>query len=436
MRTTLPYVTASLFTVLVLGCTESTPLDDAGPPPADAGPADDAGPIADDAGSPEPDAGPLECGPDERRTPLVYYGTAEPTVMPLTPGQVLAVVDFDGCSGAFVTDEWVLTAGHCGVRVGRTLCVGPEAANPTVCFTADRVEDHPRVDMALVHVDAPASSRIPELEPIPILTEVIDASWIGRTAEAAGYGSQEDESIGEREFTAEPIAALEDPYVTIDGMGERGVCFGDSGGPLMVLASDSTVRVLGTLSYGDPSCVGRDSFTRTDLQLEWIEAIIGPIVVDGAECGRLTPGGDCLGASTSVWCDEATGLVTSETCAAGTACGWDEASAGYRCVADDPCMGVTAAGACQGETAVWCDQGTLRRRECGACDQLCRYVSDVRGFYCRENPCLGIDPDGECDGTVLTLCDPDEGVFTVDCAEYGRVCGFSTRRGRNSCVRG
>lgn len=432
-----PRALAPSLLLLLAACSESYA-------PADAG--EDAGaPIEFDAGSPpvhdggagERDAGSMSnvCGPDERRSRLVYFGTELPTAVPLTPGQVLAIVDFDGCSGAFIADEWVLTAQHCGIRIGRRLCVGPNPRNADVCFTADRVEDHPSVDMTLVHVDAPASSRIPALEPIPIMTEVVDGSWIGRMAEAAGYGTQEDGSSGEREFTAEPIVQIGPVYVTIDGMGMRGVCFGDSGGPLMVLASDSTVRVLGTLSYGDASCVGEDNFTRTDLQREWIEAIVGPVVADGAPCGRITPAGDCVGTTAAVWCDEASGRLTSERCAPGTMCGWDATSAGFRCVTDDPCGGVSAAGRCEGETAVWCDSGVVRRRECGACGELCRYVSDVGGFYCRPNPCLGMDPRGSCDGDVLTTCDPDRGVEVMDCAAIGRVCRYSTRRGAYRCVR-
>ncbi len=204
----------------------------------------------------------------------------------------------------------------------------------------------------------------------------------------------------------------------------------------MVLASDSTVRVLGDLSFGDPDCVGQDSFARTDLQIEWIEAIIGPVVVDGAPCGRITAAGDCLGSTTAVVCDEAVGTLTSERCSAGTACGWDIEASGYRCVTDDPCEGVSAAGACRDATAVWCDEGTLRRRECGGCAELCRYVTDVRGFYCRPDPCIGIDPQGECDGNVLTSCDPETGVEVENCSDRDRVCGFSMRRNQNRCIRG
>lgn len=415
------------------GCAETIELDDAGPPAVE----EDAGPGETDAGPPEePDAGPaLECTGDERLTRTIYYGTAVPSAVPLTPEQVLSVVSFGSCSGAFVTDEWVLTARHCGISPGREACVGVEPANPNVCFTIDSVENHPIEDITLAHVSTPASSRLPQLSPVPVMTEPLDGSWIGRIVEASGYGRQEDGSSGEREFSAETLVGLTDSMITIDGMGMNGVCSGDSGGPLFGIASDGTVRVIGELLGGDSSCVDRDNFTRTDAQIDWIEAIIGPVLIDGAPCGSVTEVGDCVGSTSASWCDPATGTITSERCEGGTACGWSNETGGFRCVTDDPCNGVSATGECQGSTAVWCDAGVVRERACGECQELCRFVSDVGGFYCRPDPCVGFPEDGECDGTIVTLCDPDEGIQSFDCARFGRTCGYSTRRGRNSCVR-
>ena len=126
--------------------------------------------------------------------------------------------------------------------------------------------------------------------------------------------------------------------LTIDGQGMRGVCFGDSGGPVMVIAADGTVRVAGDLSNGDGSCVGQDNYTRADVHRAWIEGFTGPTVVD--------PGGG----------------------------GGD---------AGDPCVGLDERGRCDGPVARWCQGGAPRQRDCAACGQACDWVDDVMGFYCR-----------------------------------------------------
>lgn len=368
------------------------------------------------------------CG-DTRLMSLVYYGTDTPTAIPLTPGQILAIGSLNGCTGTFITDEWILTADHCGVRPGAEFCVGRVAREADACFTVDQAVSHPQSDMALLRVSQPASSVMPEIEPIPVMVEELDSSWFGTIVEASGYGSQEDGGFGEREFTAQPLVDLRGQNLTIDGEGERGVCFGDSGGPVMGVASDGTVRVFGDLSGGDGSCVGRDNYARTDLVVDWIEEYVGPITTPvGGACGSIDATGQCNG-STAFWCED--DVLQRESCAM---CAWSPEANGYRCVTEDPCGGVTAEGSCDGNTARWCDRGVLRSRDCAACDQVCGEVAAVGGAYCVTDVCEGLDYLGECRGDVATWCE-DGRLRERDCGREGGRCAFINDRVGYFCVR-
>jgi hypothetical protein len=398
---------------------------------------DPEGPGGGDGGEPDPDPDPdpdrdpepetLECG-DERVSHKVYYGTREPTYLPLTPGQVMAVGNFYGCTGTLIAPNWVLTASHCGVGRGSEICFGEDPRNATRCFAASAGYE-PRGDMALLDMGRDITAAFPGIQPIPLFTDELTQDWIGRTAEAGGYGQQENGQSNEREFTAEPIYSISGDLVSIDGEGRRGVCFGDSGGPLMVIASDGTVRIAGVLSHGDPSCLGVDNYTRVDVYRDFIEGHTGPTVVEGARCGDISGQGRCVDGR-AMWC--ANEELVSESCE--SSCGWDQQSNGFRCIqAPDPCQGTDNYGACQGEVAVWCENGERKRRDCGACDQVCDLVRDVGGYYCTDDPCRGTDYHGRCNDDLVEYC--KDGEFrTRDCGSEGLRCGWVNDDLGNWCL--
>ncbi len=362
-----------------------------------------------------------------RTSRTVYNGTPEPTELPLSPGQILAIGTFGGCSGTFIHDEWVLSAEHCSLHPGGTFCVGNDPMDPDTCFDVEQVENHPELDLAVVRVSPPASERAPLLQPIAINTMPLTSSIIGTIAEAAGYGRQEDGTSGEREFTAQPIVALDGNNLVIDGMGERGVCFGDSGGPVMILDGGGGIRVAGDLSFGNSNCVGRDQYARTDLVADWIEDFTGATGSTGG-CGSVSSTGDCLDGD-AIWCEN--GRFQRETCAT---CGWDTAANGFRCITGaDPCEGLDATGECRDDIAVWCDHGQLRRRDCGGCGERCAMVRELNGAYCLPDECGDLDEVGECAGSVARWCVEGE-VRERDCNRLRQRCTFDSDEMRHTCV--
>jgi hypothetical protein len=259
----------------------------------------------------------------------------------------------------------------------------------------------------------------------------MDQDWVGQTVEAAGYGQMENGEDGTRKFTAETITELTSGLVTIFGEGERGVCFGDSGGPLMVIDEDGSIRVIGVLSHGDESCVGYDTFTRVDTHRDWIESYTGPTLIPDGACGDITSTGRCLGAM-AFWCDS--DVLQTETCSSADPCGWDSAANGFRCISgEDSCNGVDGYGECVDGVAQWCESGVPKKRDCVACEQLCQVIDSAVGVYCVEDPCKGLDFHGRCNGDVVEWC--EDGVFkSKDCAAEGKVCGWYNDEYGYACV--
>jgi hypothetical protein len=367
----------------------------------------------------------LQCTGDLRSTSMIYYGTAQPSYVPLTSGQVLAIGQLAGCSATLITPSWVLTAKHCGLAAGANFCIGTSPANANTCFKVVAAINHPDQDTTLAYLGVDARSKLPAVEPIPIMTDALDSTWIGKTAEAAGYGDQEDGGFGEREFTAEPIVTVGE-WLTIDGQGSRGACYGDSGGPVMVIAADNSVRVAGTLEWGADSCVGEDNYARTDVIVDWIESYTGPTQVGSGPfpCGTISAEGRCMaGGNVATWCGTDQTLQT-ETCSGGESCGWDGSSSGYRCIGGaDSCGGVDTFGTCEGAVARWCEGGQPKSRDCGSCLQKCTFDSTTGGAGCVEDPCRGLDYQGRCNGNVAEWC--ENGVFmNRDCSEDNTTCEY------------
>lgn len=366
----------------------------------------------------------------------VYFGTTEPTLVELVPEQILAIgkVELDDgaavalCSGTLIAPRWVLSARHCtpGVTAaGVTFSIGYVPGMPDQSFSVSRIVTHPSADVALFELSEEVTTRVPEIVPIRLFNGALDSSWIGRRVEAAGYGETEDQTTGTRYFTAEPIDSLSDDEVWVDGEGQRGLCGGDSGGPLLTQLADGSVRVIGELQGGDSSCIGVDHYTRVDLYRDWIEGHVGVTPdVDQPLCAALGNAGRCSG-SRAIYCVGT--VVQRDACGGSAACGWKVDAVGFRCVdpGSDPCNGLDARGTCEGDVASACVDGVMQSADCGACGLVC-VVEEPGGANCivePVDPCDGLDYLGRCSGNVAEWCDAGE-FKRRDCAINGESCAW------------
>lgn len=407
--------------------------------PADTGTgAPDAGSDADAAIA---DAAPTDggdmCMDGPRKPPRararVVNGTRTPTILPLDAEQIMAVVGIasltDGawCSGTLIAERIVLTATHCTVDEDASAMrvlfgeddLAPDLAVPVI----DKLE-HPTRDVALLTLAFDPATMI-GVRPIPIYLGTLSAMDEGITVEQAGYGDTESTTHG-RFFVTELLASVGSRTFTVDGMGIQGVCYGDSGGPSMMVAPEGDVRVLGDLSEGDTECAHRDDYVRVDVIRPWIEAVTGPTPSAGPiACGPVTAEGECReSGAAAAWCEN--NELTLATCTAGELCGWS--GFGWRCMAAsmDPCEGLAYYGTCEGQVARWCDAGVIYERDCAKCGEACLYLGERIGSDCDVDPlnCGELDYLGRCDGNVSEWCNEDNRRERLDCAATGQICRY------------
>jgi secreted trypsin-like serine protease len=361
--------------------------------------------------APPPVADPIEeidpvcTGPAAKQLPPapITNGVATPTLVALDDGQQLAVgallQSFGGafaniCTATLVAPDVVLTAAHCvWGRRGTTVDpsrlrfgIGPDMAAPRRTFELASIhvpaeyatqQTDARYDIAVLRLKLRATDLEPALEPIPVNREPIDMSLRGTRAQVVGYGmtSPTDSGNTRRYWTTEEIVQVSEIDITVYGHGQSGVCFGDSGGPLLRAGADGVVRVFGTLSAGDDSCMGYDNFTRVDVHGDWLDGVTRAADPD---CAGGRREGVCVG-NVATYCEF--GSATRVDCAA-TQQRCEIGADGRAGCVEDPCAGITFAGVCIGDYAYWCEGAVVHRFDCGRCGWTCGDTGSSLGKYC------------------------------------------------------
>jgi V8-like Glu-specific endopeptidase len=293
----------------------------------------------------------------------IVNGTRDPRSIGLSPGEQLAVgwisnyraAETTFCTGTLITSRIVITAKHCTEgREADTMSfgLGVEPTEAVAIFDIARKDEHPLEDATMLFLEQDAVDTLNEANRgmSGLTTTVIPISanrhtlagqdreqLIGRTVEVTGYGETQDPDKSGRYFARVVLSDVDEEFIVVDGNGDAGLCFGDSGGPVITANLRGKPVILGVEHGGDDTCSGRDFLVRLDQIRDWID--------NGLQ---------------SMWTENPIG---------------------------GPCHDLSFLGRCVGNTAEWCDERQqIRRLDCAANQSVCLFVDQERGFYCARPP--------------------------------------------------
>jgi secreted trypsin-like serine protease len=189
------------------------------------------------------------------------------------------------CTGTFISDTVFLTAAHCvhpdlvGAAAEFQIFRGHDLNDPSTrcpCHEVAEVHYHPSFNAS----NASAGSDIAvavlaepiEVETLAYMQSPLTNSMKGEPATIVGYGVNNGwnkEGAGTKREAAVELNSYNNQFVKT-GIGGKGICSGDSGGPV-IMDVDGEQTVVGVNSFGFIFCLFEASSTRVDSYLPFIE---------------------------------------------------------------------------------------------------------------------------------------------------------------------